>query len=51
MPVNDREIRERKAMGINCIEGCYDCSVQDKCKWFNASQFEIEKALKNYKEK
>jgi len=51
MPVSDREIEERKALGMGCIEGCYDCSFQDQCKWFNASRSEIEKALKRYRMK
>ena len=45
MPVSSREIAERRALGLMCSESCYDCSVQDKCIWFNATRREIEKAL------
>jgi hypothetical protein len=49
MPVSDSEIEERRALGIGCSEGCYDCSVQDRCRWFNASQSEINKAVVEYR--
>jgi len=42
MPVSDREIEARKKVGVNCTEGCYDCSVQDRCAWWAGTQVKEE---------
>lgn len=50
MPVSDWEIEQRRAMGLMCNEGCYDCSAQEECPWWTATVAERQEAVKRWKE-